>query len=104
MMIAVIWSLRTTSLPVPMGCLKGLRAGTCMRAAYFLLPAALCPPWMIGSRPALVGGVAFEEMVVASASDREGCSPLPLQALGHSKDFPSGRFQCVHGPSQSGEH
>ncbi|XP_048648539.1 partitioning defective 6 homolog alpha isoform X4 [Marmota marmota marmota] len=68
MMTAVTWSLRTDRLLVPMGCLSR-HAGTCTLAAYFLVSETLCPPWMARNRPALAGGVAYEEMVAASASD-----------------------------------
>lgn len=103
MMTAVIWSLRTASLPVQMGCLRGLHAGTCARAVYFLVPVALCPPWMIRSGPALDGGVVCEEMVVVLASDRQGCSPLPLQAAGTWQGLPRwGFLDCSQGPLSLG--
>ncbi|XP_010610561.1 partitioning defective 6 homolog alpha isoform X3 [Fukomys damarensis] len=92
MMTAVTWSLTTARLPVPMGCLRGPRTGTYILVVYFLVPAALCPPWMVKNRSALAGGVVYEEMVVASASDRQGCSPLPLEAAGTWQGLSTGRF------------
>ncbi|XP_054390958.1 partitioning defective 6 homolog alpha isoform X6 [Pongo abelii] len=103
-MTAVTWSLRTASLPVPMGCLRGPRAGTCTLAADVLVPAALCPPWMSRIRPVLAGGVAFEEMVVASASDSQDAAACHSTLLGHGRDFTVGVFSWLTGLPQPGEH
>lgn len=89
-MTAVTWSLRIATLPVLMGCLRGPCAGTCNLAAYFLVLAALCPPWIAESKPILAGGMACEVMLADSASDRQRCSPCHFRLREHGLDFPAG--------------